>query len=129
MDGSDPRGSRQELQRIVRFLIAGAVNTAFHYAAYALLVLASVAPQLALMFAFAAGVAFNYMTTARFVFSGRGYNQLPAYVTVYIAIYFGNALALQLATANGVRPLLAQALILPLTAVATYLAMRQVFRA
>jgi putative flippase GtrA len=118
---------KQELSRIARFLVAGLVNTCFGYAVYALLVLVGVAAQLALLIAFAVGVAFNYFTTARFVFSTRGFGKLPVYAAVYAAIYAGNAAALFLATTNGVGPLLAQALILPLTAVATYVAMRRVF--
>jgi putative flippase GtrA len=118
---------RQELTRILRFLIAGAVNTAFGYAVYALLVLAGLPAQAALLLAFVIGVAFNYFTTARFVFATRGFDRLPAYIAVYVCIYAGNALALHLATTSGVAPLLAQALIVPVTAAVTYIAMRMVF--
>ena len=119
--------SRQELQRVLRFLIAGVANTIFGYAAYALLVLAALPSQLALLFAFAAGVAFNFFTTTRFVFAKRGFDQLPTYVAIYGAIYICNALVLHVAITSGVGPLLAQAFILPLTALATYLAMRRLF--
>ncbi len=117
----------RELGRIARFLMAGLANTCFGYAVYALLILIGVTAQLALLIAFAVGVAFNYFTTARFVFSTRGFGKLPVYAGVYAIIYAGNAAALFLATRNGVAPLLAQALILPVTAVVTYVAMRRMF--
>lgn len=116
-----------ELIRIAKFLAAGAVNTVFSYAVYSLLVLAGLPPQGALALGFVIGVTFNYFTTARFVFAQRGLSRVGAYVAGYLVIYVGNALALHLATSNGVGPLAAQAMIIPVTAVATYLAMRRVF--
>ena len=112
-----------EIRRFARFLVVGVVNTAIGYGLYALFLLAtSLDPQGALALAFALGVLWNYLTTARFVFGTRGYSRLPAYAVAYLAVYALNAQALRMAVAAGWNPLLAQALLVPFAAVLTYLA-------
>lgn len=104
----------------LRFLAAGLVNTLFGYAVYALLVLAGVPPQAALAVAFAVGVIWNYVTSARFVFHVRGYRRLPAYAGLYALLYLLNAGALRLALAQGVPPLIAQGLLTPPMAILSF---------
>lgn len=110
-----------EARRFARFLAVGVLNTGVGYGLYALLHLAGLPPQGALALAFAAGVAWNYLTHARLVFGTRGFRRLPAYVLAYLAIYLGNALALAGLTAAGLPPLLAQAAILPFAAAGAFL--------
>ena len=69
---------------------------------------------------FALGVAWNYVTTARLVFGMRGIGRMPAYALAYLAVYALNAQALHLATSAGWPPLLAQGVLVPFTAVLTY---------
>jgi putative flippase GtrA len=104
----------------LRFLAAGLVNTLFGYAVYALLVLGGVPPQPALVVAFAVGVVWNYVTSARFVFHVRGYRRLPAYAGLYLLLYLLNAGALRLALSEGVPPLLAQAVLTPPMAILSF---------
>lgn len=112
-----------ELRRFGRFLVVGVLNTAVGYCLYALFLMATpLGPQAALAAAFALGVLWNYLATARFVFGTRGYRRLPAYVLAYFAVYALNAQALRLAIAAGWEPLLAQALLVPFAAVLTYIA-------
>jgi putative flippase GtrA len=104
----------------LRFLAAGLVNTLFGYAVYALLVLAGLPPQPALVVAFALGVVWNYVTSARFVFHVRGYRRLPVYAGIYVLLYLLNAGALRLALTQGVPPLLAQAVLTPPMAILSF---------
>lgn len=104
-------------QRFLRFLGVGVLNTGFGYAAYALLLLAGLAPQPALASAFALGILWNYMTHARLVFGTSGLARLVPYAGAYGGIYLVNALALGQALKAGLSPYLAQAiLVLPMAA-------------
>lgn len=109
------------LARFLRFLVVGFANTLFGYAVYAALVLVGTAPGLALAIAWIIGVVWNYVTHGRLVFDQRGMDRLPAYVLTYAAIFAINWLALQGLLTTGAHPLLAQAILLPLVAVLTFL--------
>ena len=54
--------------RLVRFLVIGAVNTAFSYVIYALLVLIGLHYSLATLISTILGIIFNFFTTGRIVF-------------------------------------------------------------
>lgn len=112
---------KDEIRRIIAFLVVGVVNTIVGYSIYAGLVWIGVGPQPALALAFALGVLWNYATHARFVFGTKGFARMPYYVGVYVAVYVFNALALAWLMRFGLGPLLAQALILPVAVVGTYL--------
>ena len=112
---------KAELRRIVAFLVVGVVNTIVGYSIYAGLIWAGLPAQPALAIAFALGVVWNYVTHARFVFGTTGFARLPYYVGVYATVYAFNALALAGLMGLGVGPLVAQALILPVAVVGTYL--------
>ena len=103
--------------RFVRFLGVGVLNTAFGYAAYALLVLIGLSPQPALAVAFAMGIIWNYLTHARLVFHTRGLARIVPYAAAYGVIYAINAFSLAAALRAGLSPLVAQALlVLPMAA-------------
>ena len=112
--------SRETGRAFGRFLVVGAINTGFGYAVYALLIWLGLSAQPALMLAFAIGVLWNYFTTARLVFRVGGYGRIPQYVGCYLAIYATNAASLQVLLGLGLHPLLAQALLTPVFAVAAF---------
>ncbi|SDK91509.1 GtrA family protein [Aliiruegeria lutimaris] len=109
-----------ENARVVRFIGAGVVNTAFGYGMYALLVLAGAHAQLALAIQFGLGVIWNYSIHSRLVFGVRGYARLPAYALAYLAAYGFNAIVLAILLALGLSPLVAQLLALGPTVVLSY---------
>ena len=78
-------------------------------------------PHPALMLAFAIGVTWNYFTTARLVFRVGGFGRVPRYFGAYLVIYLANAASLQALLGIGIHPLLAQALLTPVFAVAAFL--------
>ncbi|MCB2096842.1 MAG: GtrA family protein [Parvularculaceae bacterium] len=119
---------RETAARFARFVAVGLINTAFGYAVYALLVLAGLGAQAALICSFSIGVLWNYFTTARFVFEVSGYDRLPAYAGCYIVIYLLNAAALRAALIAGVHPLAAQAILLPAAAILSFVLLSRVLR-
>ncbi len=65
-----PSPGRARLMELVRYYQAGVVNTAFGFAAYALLVWLGLNMFAAQLLAHVTGVAFNYITYSRHVFRG-----------------------------------------------------------
>ena len=112
--------TRQTIVRFGKFLVVGLLNTGFGYAVFALLVLAGLAPQIALALAFVIGVAWNYMFHARLVFNQGGFRGVPAYVGSYAAIYLFNAAGLAVLLHAGLPALWAQAILAPSAAVISF---------
>src|SRR5712671_3707344 len=109
------------VRRFRRFLIVGAFNAAAGYGVFAGLLLVGLMPETALFVATVFGVLFNFATTGRFVFFDRDNSRIPQFVVVYAVIYVLNALALRYVTYLGTAPWLAQLLLVPPVAVATFL--------
>lgn len=107
--------------QLLRFLAVGALNTLFGYVMFSLLVLAGVVPGLALFVGTLVGLLFNYFTTGRLVFAARGLGRLPWFVAVYGLTFLVNLWSLQALIATGLSPLLAQAIVLPLVILLTFL--------
>jgi len=122
------RNQLEVAQKFGRFVVVGLVNTAFGYAVFALLLWLGMAPQPALIFAFAIGVMWNYLTTARYVFGATGFRRLPAYAMAYLSVYVANALALQAMLSRAVDPFAAQAILTPLAAILSFILLSLVFR-
>jgi putative flippase GtrA len=115
---TDPAGQRGVLGKrlpfgpwllLLRFGMAGLLNAAFGYAAFALLLLAGAGTGVALVAAMAAGVAFNFHTSKHLVFRSRG--RAFRFVAVYGFVLAINWLALRGLGAIGVSPLAGQALL------------------
>lgn len=111
--------SRPDLWRFVKFLFVGVLNTAFGFAAYAVLLWLGLPPQPALALSYVLGVIWNYGTHARIVFGAEGFRRLPLYALAYSVLYGLNALALAAMLGTGLAPLWAQAvLVLPMAMLA-----------
>ena len=110
--------------QILRFALAGLLNTAFGYSAF-LACLAVGLPVLpALLLSTAAGVLFNYQTARRLVFRCGVERRLPQFVALYACVTGLDWAALRLLAVLGVPAWLAQAgLVLPLAAL-TFAAQR-----
>ena len=115
LDTPPPRRSR-----ILRFLGAGVVNTAFGYAVFAVLVFLGTYPQVALAVQFVLGVLWNYRVHGRYVFGVQGYGRLPPYALSYVFIYISNAFLLQALIKSRLDPYVAQALALGPIVVLSY---------
>ena len=115
----EPPGGARTSAQFIRFLVVGALNTAFGYAVFAALILAGVAPAPALIATYLVGVPFNYFTTGRLVFSGSK-SAFFKFVAAYVVIYLFNAALFTLLEWAGAHPLVAQAVCLPIVAVFSF---------
>ena len=108
-----------------RFLLTGALNTAFGYAAYAVFLAAGLAYQFALLAATVLGMTFNFFSFGALAFRARGGpTDFARFVLVYGAIFALNAGMLHFATAHlRWNPYLAQAACLPAVALIGYVAL------
>lgn len=114
-----------EARRIVRFLVAGVINTGFGYASYAAFILAGAPLWLAVGGASVLAMLFNFVMYGRFVFGDHSLELLPRFLLFNAALALVNFLMLKLLGAIGLGPLIAQALLLPLLAISGYFGMRQ----
>ncbi len=110
--------------RILHFLAAGGLNTAFGYAVFAALIWTGLGHDTAVVLSTIAGVAFNYGTYGK-VFAAQGFARLPAFVAVYGALLLANVLLLRAFVAAGTGPYLGQALVLTIVIPITYLALKR----
>jgi putative flippase GtrA len=113
-------GPGRDQRQFVRFLAVGALNTAFGFGVYALLVLLKLDPGVALAVATGLGVLFNYLTIRRFVFAAAGLGRLPWFALVYGLTFAANLWSLKLFVGTGLSPILAQAILLPFMVILNY---------
>jgi putative flippase GtrA len=118
-----------EGRRFFVFLLVGGLNTAVGYGLFAAFIFLGADTSLALAAATILGVLFNFKSIGRLVFESGNVRLLPRFVGIY-AVQFGiNLAALKALESTGASPLLAQLLILPPLAVASFIMMRHfVFR-
>ncbi len=115
--------------QVVRFLLAGAFNTAFGLVAYAFFVRLGTPLWLALVFSMLAGIACNFLTLGGYAFRDLSMARLPRFLACYVASYLVNLMALHL-----LEPLVASAvqrqmlLTLPMAAFSYLCLSRLVFR-
>ena len=114
---------------MMRFLIAGAVNTLFGFVVYSVAILAAAAVWLALLVATFAGMAFNFVTTGGYVFKDLSLKRLPRFLGAYLIIYLANLGLITLLSTWVSDVILAQAIVTLPMALGSYLLMaRYVFR-
>jgi putative flippase GtrA len=110
-------------QLALRFGLAGLLNTAFGYCAFAIFIFLKFLPFAALTLATILGVAFNFQTSKRLVFRSGG--RAARFVLVYAAVLLLNWAALRALQRLGLGPLAAQALLVLPFAVISFLAQKQ----
>ena len=120
---------RATLAQFGRFLAVGLLNSGFGYLVFALAILAGISPMPSLVLTYLLGVPFNFVTTGKLVFHHRGYASLGRFVVAYGVIYIVNVAAYHLIAAAGARPLVAQAICLPVMVVMAFILFKlHVFR-
>ena len=107
--------------QFLRFVMVGVLNTCFGYSVFALLVWLGAPYQLATAISTLAGIAFNFQTTGRLVFSGAPWPRLIRFAAVYALIYLLNISGIALLLRLDVNVYVAYALLIPPLAVLTYL--------
>jgi putative flippase GtrA len=114
-----------EARRFAKFLVVGGINTGFGYGVFALTFLVTGHAALAVVASTILGVCFNFVSTGKFVFNTIEPGRIVPFLLVYVGQLGLNVLLLRLLEQAGAPVLLAQIVILPVLAVASYLALRQ----
>ncbi|WP_428333987.1 GtrA family protein [Novosphingobium sp.] len=113
-----------ECRRFALFLLIGAVNTGFGYAAFALFLWTGFGRDTAVVLGTIAGVIFNFRTIGS-VFAARGLARLPHFVATYGVLLAANIALLRIVTATGVGAYLAEALVVLAIAPVSFFIMRR----
>lgn len=111
-------------RRFLAFLMVGALNTAFGYGCFALLVFTGVHRSLALFLTTVIGILFNFKTTGRLVFRSNDNSRIIRFIAVYGVAYLINLALLEVLVRIGLSVYLAGALLLLPSAVITFLLQR-----
>lgn len=111
---------RQTAGELVRFILAGGVNTGFSYAVYAACLWLGIAYPLANLAAMVAGVLIGFLTQGHFVFRALERRRFPAFILTWLGLWGLNVLLIRflLPVASGNAYLagaLALAIIVPLS--------------
>lgn len=109
-----------EARRKVLFLGAGLLNTAFGFAAYALSIRAGAPVWLALVLSTVSGVFFNFFTSRVIVFRSRRAS-LWRFLMTYAVVYLVNLVLISLLKKQGLGPIWAGLLVLPIAVGISYL--------
>ena len=106
--------------QFAKFLVVGALNTAFGYGVFALLIVAGLPPMPSLVITYVVGGIFNFVTTGRLVFGHGHPSALLRFLAVYVIVFLANAGLYEVLSASGMGPLLAQAICVPIMAVLAF---------
>jgi len=110
---------------MIKFLVAGALNTLFGYAVYAVLLFAELPYLFALLIATVVGVGFNYISFGRIAFNGHvGRFVFGRFIVAYTIIYIANAISLRiLMTDSTFNAYLGQMICIPISVLLSWLLM------
>ncbi|WP_428644997.1 GtrA family protein [Roseibium sp.] len=98
--------------QLIRFVLVGAINTAFGYAIYTLGLFVGLPYWLASLIALLLGIAMSFFTQGKFVFRTSLTGRLPVFVAMWAVIYLANILLIRILAAWGANYYLAGALAL-----------------
>jgi putative flippase GtrA len=115
--------------KLVRFILAGVLNTLFGYAVFAGLTMMGWSDLFSVPSAMAAGIAFNFVSYGKLVFSSLDIRRVPRFVAGYLCLYACDVFGLRLLSRLGMSSYAGQALlVVPLAVVAFFINDRWVFR-
>jgi putative flippase GtrA len=109
--------------RPLRFVLAGAANTAFGFGVYGALALTGLATWLCLLLGTLAGIAFNFVTWGAYVFRDLTIARLPSFLSAYGFVYAANLGLLHLLLPWTHNRIWTQLFLVPAMAVLSYLLM------
>ncbi len=106
---------------VLRFLVVGAFNTGLCYVVYATLIWAGLAVWSANLGALMFGIGLSFMTQGRIVFGNNDPKRFGRFLASWLVIYAVQTGAIELLVRQGIGPSLAGLIVLPATAVASYI--------
>ena len=90
-----------EIQRFIKFLIVGGINTLFGYTAYITLLYVGFHYSAASLLATILGVIFNFFTTGRLIFDCMDHRKFVRFFMVYVVSYLINLVFLAIFDSMG----------------------------
>lgn len=114
-----------EVRQFMKYLIVGGLNTLVGYLIFSAFILGGTGSALAVIATTVIGALFNFASTGWIVFRSSETTLLPRFMIVYAGQCIVNIAMLRTLEMLGVAPLLAQALLLPVLTILSYLSMRQ----
>jgi putative flippase GtrA len=116
-------------RRAIRFVLIGAINTAFSYAIYALFLYLGLSYLLSSLLALMTGILFSFKTQGKFVFQNTENHLLGRFIVAWILIYCVNVLMINLLMGLRLNAYISGALaIFPVTALSYFFQRFYVFR-
>jgi putative flippase GtrA len=109
--------------RMLRFVLAGGINTLFGFLVYTLTIVSGAVAWIAILVGMLAGTAFNFLTTGGYVFRDLSLQRLPLFLLFYLAVFAINLFLLDCLSSFVGNQILLQALISPPLAIVSYLLM------
>ena len=106
--------------RVLRFLLVGALNTAVGYGLFAVIFLTTGRHRIAIVLATILGVLFNFFTLGHMVFGNLTARTLLPFVLGYVVTLSVNIVVIEVLLHLGIHALIAQALMLPFIALMVY---------
>ena len=112
------------LRRFALFLVVGSVNFVFYYSLFTFLHFLGLKPTPTVVIATIIAVLFNFATTGRVVFKSGNLRLLPRFIAVYVVQMGLNIVSLHELIALGVPVLIAEAVVIGVLAVLTFIALK-----
>ena len=110
---------------LLRFLLVGALNTAFGYGAFLLALAVMPGALSALALATVVAILFNFVSLGSLVFGSTDPRRLWRFLVTYGTVFAFNAVGLQLLQATGLQPALGGLVLLPGGAALSYVVNRR----
>lgn len=106
--------------RLLRFVLAGVLNTAFGYGAFLLALALFPTTLSALVASTVVAVLFSFVSQGLYVFRAAELRRLPGFCLTYLAVFAFNAVGLSLLERSGVPPQVGGLLLLPPAVLISY---------
>ncbi|WP_326541314.1 GtrA family protein [Pseudorhodoferax sp.] len=110
----------QRRAELLRFLVAGTINTLWGWSIYALAIVLGAQAWLALAIGMVAGIAFNFVSLGAFVFRNLVLSRLPRFILAYGFLYTTNLVCLTVMRGWVDDPIWSQLILTPPMAVLSY---------
>ncbi len=107
--------------QVIRFIVAGFVNTIFGYLLYSVFIYFGFHYFNAVLLSTILGVLFNFQTHGRFVFDNSNVKLLPKYYATYALIFVFHVALIGIIKTFGYDDYIAGALSLPFTAIVSFI--------
>ena len=110
----------------VKFLLVGALNTAFGVGCYCLLVFLGLNYKIATLLSTVLGILWNFKTTGTLVFNNRDNGRFFRFLGCYAVVYFVNIGLIWLFKVQGLNDYWAGVLAVPFVAVVSFFLLKKV---